>query len=354
MTQQERVMTPQEHVRFLCNQHTQPSDNVLKLLNLDNRNYKIGISRERLEPIIPILRQYISFWREYPDLFVDFMTWGTLNGPPSEEEQERRRNENNETFFKLYFYQRVFLRAAVRFRKSYFVFPRGYSKSFLSVLAQMIKCILWPGAKLYTAAGGKGQSAAILQEKVEEICHLIPAFNREILRERGNKRASTIQKDYCRYVFKSYSSMDNIVASEKSRGKRRQGGSFEECVSIDRDILQQVLIPVANISRKAKDGTVQPDEMLNQSELYITTAGHRSDYAYEKLIQLLVETVLNPLESFIMGGTWRIPVISGLQSKKIIDDKRNDETYSDIAFQREYEQLYSLNIINCGDILRVA
>jgi hypothetical protein len=34
---------------------------------------KVGISKERLEAVKPIMRQYIAFWREYPDLFVDFM-----------------------------------------------------------------------------------------------------------------------------------------------------------------------------------------------------------------------------------------------------------------------------------------
>ena len=45
------------------------------LLNLTNAkgNKKIGISEERIEAIKPVARQYIAFWREYPDLFVDFM-----------------------------------------------------------------------------------------------------------------------------------------------------------------------------------------------------------------------------------------------------------------------------------------
>lgn len=54
---------------------------------------KIGISKERLEAIKPVLRQYIALWREYPDLFVDFMQTG---GDP-----------NKQLTFQLYFYQRV-------------------------------------------------------------------------------------------------------------------------------------------------------------------------------------------------------------------------------------------------------
>lgn len=224
---------------------------MLKLSSLSG-NKKIGLSEERVRAIIPVARQYIAFWREYPDLFVDFLQTGGKEGV--------------ETTFKFYFYQRCFLRAAMRHRKVFACFPRGYSKSFLSVLTQMIRCILYPGAKLYSAAGGKSQSAGILSEKIEEICVMIPAFDREIDRRRGK---TVIRNDYCKYVFKNGSYIDNMTAGEKSRGKRRQGGIFEECVSIDKDILQQVLIPIANISRRCMDGSKHSEEPLNQSELYI-------------------------------------------------------------------------------------
>ena len=39
-------------------------------------NDKRGISEERLNAIKPVLRQYIAFWREYPDMFVDFLQTG--------------------------------------------------------------------------------------------------------------------------------------------------------------------------------------------------------------------------------------------------------------------------------------
>ena len=81
------------------------------LIKTGQQRNKIGISEERLQPIIPILKQYIAFWREYPDLFVDFLQDG---GDPAKEKQ-----------LKFFFYQRVFLRIAVRYRQVYAVFPRG-------------------------------------------------------------------------------------------------------------------------------------------------------------------------------------------------------------------------------------
>ena len=43
------------------------------LLDLSHQRKKVGLSEERVRAVIPIGRQYISFWREYPDLFVDYL-----------------------------------------------------------------------------------------------------------------------------------------------------------------------------------------------------------------------------------------------------------------------------------------
>lgn len=85
-------------------------------------------------------------------------------------------------------------------------------------------------------------------------------------------------------VFKNESYFDNIAANEKSRGKRRHAGVLEECVSIDGDILSEVILPIMNVSRTAVDGHKDPDEALSQSQLYITTAGFKNTFPYAKLI----------------------------------------------------------------------
>nr|DAJ96706.1 MAG TPA: terminase large subunit [Caudoviricetes sp.] len=39
-----------------------------------------------------------------------------------------------------------------------------------------------------------------------------------------------------------------------------------------------------NVSRQCMDGTTHEEEVLNQSQLYITTAGYKNTYSYDKLI----------------------------------------------------------------------
>ena len=232
------------------------------LLNLSQNKKKIGLSEERIRAIIPAAREYISFWREYPDLFVDFM-----KGP--------------DNTFNLFFYQRVFLRAAMRHKYVYAVFPRAYSKSFLAVMILMIRCILYPRCKLFVTSGGKEQAAGIMKEKVKEICTLIPAFEKEIDFGRGK---SLEGKDYCKYVFKNGSYFDNIAARESSRGKRRHGGVIEESVGVDGTILSEVILPTMNVSRMCMDGTTQPEETLNKSQIYVTTAGWKNTFPCVKTL----------------------------------------------------------------------
>ena len=81
------------------------------ILNLSEKGRKVGISEERIRAVLPALRQYVAFWREYPDLFIDFLSTG---GDP-----------NKKKGLNLYYYQRCFLRAAMRYKYVYMVFPRA-------------------------------------------------------------------------------------------------------------------------------------------------------------------------------------------------------------------------------------
>lgn len=291
------------------------------LLDLSDSRKKIGLSEERVRAVISIGRQYIAYWREYPDMFVDYLL--------------EMRNPQD---FKFFFYQRVFLRIAMRHQYVYAVFPRAYSKSFLSIMTLMIRCILYPKCKLFVTSGGKEQAAGIMKEKVQEICNLIPAFKQEIDWTRGKTLEG---KDYAKYVFQNESYFDNIAARESSRGKRRHAGVIEECVGVDGQILSEVIIPTMNISRMCMDGSTHPEEQLNKSQLYITTAGYKNTYPYDKLIQFLVWQIVKPEKAMIMGGTYKIPVLVKLLDKNFVKDLKMDGTFNESSFAREYESKWS-------------
>lgn len=292
------------------------------LLNLTiNRDQqKIGLSEERIRAQLPVVRQYVAYWREYPDMFVEF-----LCGP----------NPEN---FQLFFYQRLFLRAVMRHRYAYATFPRAYSKSFLSVLVLMLRCILYPGSHLFVTTGGKEQAAGIAKEKSDELCKLIPGLRNELDMTRGKTKTS---KDNIELIFKNGSKLDIMAARQSSRGKRATGGLMEECILIDQTLLNEVIIPTMNVDRRLSDGSRIEQETVNKSQIYVTTAGWKNSFAYEKLIELLIRQIIYPDEAVVMGGTWRIPVMEKLLKKSFIEELKLDGTYNDASFSREYESEWS-------------
>ena len=130
---------------------------------------------------------------------------------------------------------------------------------------------------------------------------MIPALGNEINWNRGVSKKS---KDDVNYVFKNGSVINILAAKESSRGQRRTGGLMEECVLIDQTALNEIIIPTTNVNRLLPDGTRHSEEVVNKSQIYITTAGYKNSFAYSKLVELLIQSLIEPDEAMILGGTY--------------------------------------------------
>ena len=291
------------------------------LLDLsDSRSIvKEEISEERLIQCIDGIREQIAFYREYPDLFVD-----DIKGPDCP--------------FKFRFTQRIFLRAIMRHRYVYCVFTRGFSKSFLAIMGLMLKAILFPGSKVFVTTGGKEQAAMITISKVDEICKLIPALSNEINWERG---ASKKSKDNVKYIFKNGSELDILAARESSRGQRRHGGVIEEVILVEESALNEIIIPTTNVDRNLPDGTTDPEEVVNQSQCYITSAGWKNSFAYNKLIEILINSIIFPDKYMILGGDYKLAILEGAVKEDMVEEMKMNGTYNEASFDREYGSIWS-------------
>ncbi|MCI1763647.1 DNA-packaging protein [Heyndrickxia oleronia] len=267
----------------------------------------------RMESVKETFRQYASFWREYPDIFIDMVT-------------------PKDSKFKLFFYQRIFLRICMRYRYVYATFTRAFSKSFLSILALYLKCIFFPGIKLFICSGGKEQAANIAKEKIEELWDLFPILHREI-------KYHQFTKDYVKLVFQNGSKLDIVAVQNSTRGGRRHAGLIEETILVDGQKLSEVIIPLMNVDRRAKNGEVDPNEP-HKSQIYVTTAGYKNTFAYQKMVQLLAWMIVKE-NAFVFGGDWRIPVKHQLLSENFVEELKEDGTYNPLSFSREYESLWT-------------
>lgn len=119
---------------------------------------------------------------------------------------------------------------------------------------------------------------------------------------------------------------------------------MEECVGIDQDILNEVIIPTLNVNRQIPGWGADDHEFLNKSQCYVTTAGYKNSFSYEKLIQILCMSVARPQNAIILGGSWRVPVIEKLLDKDFVKELKLDGTFNEAAFEREYESKWTGDI----------
>ena len=276
----------------------------------------VNLTQERIEKNIDFYNLLFDYFTAYPDLFIDLIT-------PSESN------------FKLFFYQRIFLRASLRFRYHYCVAPRAFSKTFISILAMILKCIFQPGSKCFICAPGKEQGAKIAKEKVEEILDKFPLLRKEL---RGN--TYTAGADYLKMVFRNGSVFDVVAARDSQRGGRRNYGLIDEVRDHDPDTLNEVVLPLLNVNRRTVNGQMNPKEP-HQAQFYMTSAGTKASFAYDKLIECLELEIINPNNAFVWGCDYRVPMKCGLLDKNYIQEIKMSSTYKDDSFAREYMGIWT-------------
>lgn len=292
-------------------------------------DYDDMLTKENLAKDMPAYRDMVSFWRMYPDCFVDFLC-----------------STNPDNTFSLRFYQRMLLRSFARHRYSFITMTRGASKSFTVILFLMINAVLYPGSNSFVVSGMKQQSAEIVQAKMNELCTMIPALAHEIIWDTRGTRAQTKQnKDTVVYSFKNGSSIKNIVAGEQTRGARYHLGVMEECIGIDQDMLEQVIIPTLNVDRQV-GGVTDPDEMSNKTQIFITTSGYKNTASYANLLQILCRSVVNPKNAIVLGADWKLSVIEGALEKDFVKDLKANGSFDESTFEREYGSVWQGDVEN--------
>ena len=307
---------------FLDDNYIDPEINdYIDFLDSDDQDTTGFLTRARVNENFNKCGEMLNQFMVYPDIFVDLIT------PHS-------------SHFHLFFYQRIMLRCMARGTATYEYFSRGTSKSFLADLDRYLKCMFVPRHNTTITAGTNKQAAEIAKQKVvDDLWVKFPLLANEMQKRKVAGKvldAYKMGKDYVEFNFKNGSSLGlgNV------RGLRRQSLIFEEVIEQDPIKVNEVYIPLLNEPRKMANGLINPYEPQSQ-QIYITTAGYQGTFAYDKLIEILCRSVLEPDKYFVLGGSYRIPLSVGLTAQKQIEDVINSPSFSKSSFEREYESRWS-------------
>lgn len=156
-----------------------------------------------------LFAQYANYFTTYPDLFLDLV-------------------RPDGSGFNLFFYQRIILRALMRYVDVFITAPRAAAKSFTTILALILQCVFFPGTTRFIAAPGQGQSAQIAKQKIIEIYRNFPILRREVIGGDIHEVPGNFGRDYVELKFRNGSRFIITPPIESTRGLRAHGGLIDE------------------------------------------------------------------------------------------------------------------------------
>ena len=285
----------------------------------------IVLTRQFLDDNQELFTKYLNFWIKYPDLFLDAI-----------------QDSQDAINFHLMPFQRIALRASMRYRYHFWTATRATSKSFSAYLSALVRAVLLPNSTLMIVSDTKGTVIKIAEAKFEEIFRHWPLLRNE-LKTRADDGKTGIKSSNNYYeIFLKNGSMISVISKDTSRGLRATGAVLEECALIEETPFNEVIWPQMNIPRREVDGTLNPDEPA-AAQIFITTAAERTVFMYSKLIEITVNAVLRPKEYFSWGLSYEVPLHYGLLSKQALMDQRYSTTVSEDSFARESLSIWSGN-----------
>lgn len=276
----------------------------------------VALTKDFLDDNQELFTKYLEYWLLYPDAYLDSI------------------QKSDDPYFHLYPYQRIALRASIRYRYHSLTATRATSKSFTIFLAAVLRCTFLPGTKVIVAADVKGTVIKVATDKLNEIWQHWPLLRNELkTREGDGVQGEKKSNDYFELEFKNDSKLF-VISKDSSRGIRGNAAILEESATFPEESYNAVVLPILNIPRKEVDGSLNPDEP-HSPQSFITTAGPKTCFMYRKLIELAAMSIVRPEEYFIWGMDYKIPVKYGLLNKKQMDEQRLSNTMSSDIFARE-------------------
>ena len=263
----------------------------------------------------------MSIFTAYPDVYLDLI-------------------KPQDSSFTLFFYQRITLRALMRFKDIYVTAPRAFSKSFITILAMILQCIFIPGTKRFICAPNKTQAAQIAKEKIVEIYDRWPLLRKEVIGGEISDTPGNFGKDYVTLKFRNGSQFDVVGALDSQRGGRRHGGLIDEVRDHEEGPINEVVLPLMNVSRRLPDNSVNEREP-NQQRIFMTSAGVKTSFAYDLLIDDFIDCIIHPESTFVFGCDYRVPVLHSLLDKTYINKLKTSSSFSEDSFAREYASIWS-------------
>ncbi len=257
----------------------------------------------------------ISYWRYYPDKFLDIM-------------------EGETTKYELTLIQRVFLRAYARYPQVFNTASRGTTKTFTVFGEKEAEGILYPGVDTRYAGPSKEQLASILGDVLDEVFDQWPGL-RDYWAIKSNARDTfeMISNEGSHITIQAArgTTCNTVVAEEVAQAESKQTRAF------DHDNFRSAILPAVRGTRMV-DRMRDPFFMQYQ-HLYVTSAGKTHNEAYDYRSPILKAMVDGDPEAFAIDVPSEVAVLSRIREVKWRDNLKASLTADE--WLREMDSLWT-------------
>ena len=256
----------------------------------------------------------ISYWRFYPDKFLDIM-------------------EGENSKYEITLIQRVFLRAYARYQQFFGTGSRGMTKSFTIFGGKMTEGILYPGVNTQYAGPSKEQMAAILSGVVDEVFLQWPGL-RDYWAFQSNSRDNfemvSNEGSHIMINVARGTTCNTVVAEEVAQSETKTTKAF------DHDNFKTAILPAVRGIRMVNR---QRDPFFPQyQQAYVTSAGKTHNEAFEYRSPIF-RAMLRGENAFAIDVPSEVPVLSKIREVKWRDNLKQNLTAD--GWLREMDSLWT-------------
>lgn len=260
----------------------------------------------------------ISYWRWYPDKFLDAM-------------------EGDNPKYSLEIIQRMFIRIMARYPEVFISASRGTTKSFCAMCEEKTRGILWPGIVDRYAGPAKEQLAQIVEGIERDILTQYPGL-----------------ADYWSIVSKGKDSFEmdtacgSVISIKTNRGDTCNGCVAEEVAqsdkgkAFDHEHFRSAILPAIRGQRMIN--RVQDPLFRQFSKRYITSAGSVYNESYEYRTPVVRRMCAGDDTAFALDVPSEVAVLSRIRTVSWRDDLKSKLTAEE--WLREMDSIWTGNSDN--------
>lgn len=256
----------------------------------------------------------ISYWRFYPDKFLDIM-------------------EGDSSKYEIQPIQRIFMRANARYSEVFETASRGTTKSFCEISEKMCEGVLYPGVDTQYAGPSREQLASILSGVVEDVFQQWPGL-REYWAYQSNSRDNfelvSNEGSHIMINVARGTTCNSVVAEEVAQSETKTTKAF------DHENFKTAILPAVRGIRMVNR---RRDPFFQQYQhVYITSAGKTHNESYEYRVPVL-RSMMNGESAFAVDIPSEVAVLSKIREVKWRDGLKQNLTAD--GWLREMDSIWT-------------